>query len=615
MKEAVFPSLKRFDRVSLDTETNGLVWGSVATSLAVATPDGKSYPFIFDHPSENNCSRHQVHDWLREELKTNPKLLWIMLNAVYDMRVMKATQLPVPMNVEDVGIVAALLNEYEPGYTLEELASTHLGDHKDDTMLLGVLSQLFGGKPTRDAQAKNFHRAPGSLIKPYVAQDASLTLRLYDKLHPQLWSQDLMPIYTIETQVIPVLYRMYLAGVRIDVEQALKTQKFLQAEGKKLEAEWISHVGPGVNTNSTQQLARIFDRFGIEYKRTKLGNPSITKDLLENLDHPIGMLLRKMRQYEHYAGTFINNYLLENIVDGDIIHPSFWSTKSPWGGTITGRFSSSGGLNAQNIPARDEFLAPLIRGMFIPMNKKSQWAKFDYSQIEYRFFAHYAGGDLRDAYLADAYVDFHEMVAEMTGLPRKVAKNINFGTLYGMGRDKAASQLGVSLEQADEFLATYHARIPAAKRLTNGMMNRASRRGYVITWGGRRNRFRSVGTVRKKFLATHTALNKVLQGSSADLIKKAMVDVDKEIDWQSEVLHLTVHDELDMSIPKGKAGMASAKKIKTIMQDYKVCSIDDPDINFHQGFHPMTVPIIAEAELGPDWGHTEKVLRPAKKAA
>lgn len=615
---ATFPDLSRFDYIALDTETTGLGYTDKPVNITISTPDGHAYAFAFGHPTENNCDLHQVQRWWDGETRHRSDLLVVMLNAVYDMRMLGKVGLRPPSLVEDVGIIAALLDEYEPDYTLEGLSERKLGESKHDEQLNEWCATRFGGKPTRSAQAKNYHRAPGNIVSPYGIQDANLTRKLYDLLHPRLWDQDLMPLYQVETMLIPVLYRMYMAGVKVDVAKAEQTKRQFEHKFRQLEQEWVRLAGKDVNTNSTQQLAKVFDRYGIPYNWTKPsktfpnGQPSITKEVLEQCDHPIGQLLRSMRQLEHYSGTFIENYLLANLCDGDLIHPSFHSVRSAFGGTITGRFSSSGGLNAQNIPSRDEELAPLIRGLFIPVSADHQWLKADYSQIEYRFFGHYAGGQLRAAYVADPFIDFHDMVAEMTGLARRPAKNINFGILYGMGQEKMARQLGVSLEDAQQLLDQYHGRIPEAKRLYNGMMNRGSRRGYVITWGGRRNRFMSVGNTRKKYLGTHTALNKVLQGSAADLIKKAMVDVDQHIDWESEVLHLTVHDELDLSIPKGKAGQESAAKIKRIMQDYPVM---DPRLaaedTFNVPFHPMTVPIISDVEVGPDWGHCEEILQHA----
>jgi DNA polymerase-1 len=225
--------------------------------------------------------------------------------------------------------------------------------------------------------------------------------------------------------------------------------------------------------------------------------------------------------------------------------------------------------------------------MFVPATEDHQWLKLDYSQIEYRFFAHYAGGNMRQAYLEDPDTDFHQFVMDTTGLERKPAKNLNFAKLFGAGAKKVAFMLGCTLEEANEFIATYDQKIPEAKKLITLAMNRASVRGYIRTWGGRTLRFQRRGQGYDK---TFTALNKLLQGSAADLTKKAMVAVDQHIDWDDTRMHLTVHDELDFSVPKGSAGIRKAKELQEVMETFE-----------------LSVPIQAVPELGPDWGHTKEL--------
>ena len=232
-----------------------------------------------------------------------------------------------------------------------------------------------------------------------------------------------------------------------------------------------------------------------------------------------------------------------------------------------------------------------ICGMFIPATDDHQWLKVDYSQIEYRFFAHFAGGNMRKAYNDNPLQDFHQFVMDLTELKRKAAKNVNFAKLYGAGVRKMAFTIGCSMEEAQDIIKVYDQKIPEAKKLIQLAMNRASVRGYIRTWGGRTLRFQRRGQGYDK---TFTALNKLLQGSSADLTKKAMIAVDQHIDWDDSRMHLTVHDELDFSVLKGSAGVKKSKELKEVMESFE-----------------LSVPIVAEAELGPDWGHTA----PIKEAA
>lgn len=601
MARASFPSLTRFDHYAVDFETTGLKHRDKPVGMSLSLPDGTDHYLAWGHKGgNNNCSVEEVAAWAKAECNTGKKVC-ILFNGVFDKRMGHSVGIELTDRIEDPGIMCALLNEHEPGFELDELAEKYLGVRKLDEELNQWCAKAFGGKPTRRAQAANYWKAPAHIVAPYAKQDARMTRVLWDLKRLEIDALNLANVFDLETQLIPVLHSMYWEGVRINVDRAKKTKAQFAVWEQEQRARWLELVGEPTNYNSGLQLAKVFDRFGYAYNRNAptpnmlehgktLGNPCFDKFELEAMaegGNPLAGIITRSRKFNHYKGTFIQNYLLDNVGDDGFIHPNFYQVKTPWGGTITGRFSSAGGLNAQNIPARDEQLAAIIRGLFIPASKDHQWLKLDYSQIEYRFFAHYAGGNIMRAYQADPRIDFHQMVADLTGLPRKHAKNINFAKLYGAGLAKLALSIGCTLEEAQEFIDTYEAKIPASKRLYNRCMNRGSARGYVITWGGRVNRFRSVGVARKKYIGTHAALNKLLQGSAADLIKVAMVKVGGYIDWQSTKLHLTVHDELDLSVPKGAAGKRIARDIKEIMED-----VD------------LRVPVIAEASLGPDWGHT-----------
>jgi len=582
------PDLSRYDRIGLDTETTGLGRHDRPVGISIAGPDGKAWYLRWGHEQGgNNCSLSDVVTWARREL-SDPHRKVCLHNAVFDMRMCRAVGVKVAGELHDSCVQAALLNEYEDSYSLGSLGKQYLGREKSDQFLNETCAKIFGGKPTRKAQAPNYWRVSGDVVEEYAQDDAKLALGLHDFFAPMITAQNLSDIYLTEQRIIMTLVKMYEAGVKIDIPQAKKTQLQLRGEHDRLMSEFTDTYG-NVSIKSSKQMAELFDRLGLPYPRTEKGNPSITKEVLADLDHPLGAIIRRMRQLTHYDGTFINNYLLENVDDLGNIYPQFHQVKSDFGGTVTGRFSSAGGLNAQNIPARDEEWAPIIRGMFVPRSDEHQWLKVDYSQIEYRFFAHYAGGQLAKAYQDNPRIDFHDMVAEMTSLKRKQAKNINFGILYGMGDKKTARQLGVSLDEARQLLANYDRKVPEAKALYHQAMNKAGKRGWIRTWGGRVCRFEKVAGHRA-FMGTHKALNKLLQGSAADLTKRAMYAVDGLIDWDDTVMHLTVHDELDFSVPKGAAGDRIAKQIKDAMEAFT-----------------LDVPIIAEAELGPDWGHTTKL--------
>jgi DNA polymerase I-like protein with 3'-5' exonuclease and polymerase domains len=274
--------------------------------------------------------------------------------------------------------------------------------------------------------------------------------------------------------------------------------------------------------------------------------------------------------------------------------------------------------NLQNIPSRDEHWGPRIRALFLP-DEGCSWVRHDWSQIEYRFLAHVGVGananEVQKLYRDDPTTDFHQMVLDMIGWGpemRKPAKNINFGLVYGMGTKLLAANLGMSVEQAkSKIFDVYHSKVPFVRDTYDRAAMLASTRGYVKTVYGRRARFplfepssgwsddvvalpedearaKWGGRIRRAF--THKALNRVLQGSAADLMKIAMRDI-----WKSgvydvlPVAHLTVHDELDHSCPPGEAANAAVAEVRHLMENAM----------------KLRVPILAAEERGPSWGECE----------
>jgi DNA polymerase I-like protein with 3'-5' exonuclease and polymerase domains len=275
--------------------------------------------------------------------------------------------------------------------------------------------------------------------------------------------------------------------------------------------------------------------------------------------------------------------------------------RSDNGGTVSGRFSYSN-PNLQQVPARDPELGKLVRDLFIP-DGKEHWGVFDYSQQEPRITVHYAaltkqqGADLAvDAY-QEKEADFHQIVADMAKIDRKKAKTINLGLSYGMGRQKLTQALGISDTEAEVLFKQYHQSVPFIRGLSNSCMRRASNKGYITTLLGRRCRFnlyesaveKSIPLPYKKAVEkwgeedlirayTYKALNRLIQGSAADMTKKAMVDL-----WQEGyVPYIQIHDELDI----GVSGEKEIKHIKEIMEN---CV-------------KLQVPNVVNVEIGKSWG-------------
>jgi DNA polymerase I-like protein with 3'-5' exonuclease and polymerase domains len=284
------------------------------------------------------------------------------------------------------------------------------------------------------------------------------------------------------------------------------------------------------------------------------------------------------------------------------IHAEINQLRGDNGGTVTGRFSYSN-PNLQQIPARNKELGPMIRSLFIP-EEDHTWGVFDYSQQEPRLVVHYAGlqnlygvDDVLDSYNNDPDTDFHTIVADMANIPRSQAKTINLGLFYGMGKNKLQAELGVDKETSDGLFKQYHDRVPFVKQLMDNVMQRAQQRGQIRTLLGRLCRFHlwepnMFGMhkamthddallehgpgIRRAY--TYKALNKLIQGSAADMTKKAMIELYKE----GIIPHIQVHDELDISIKDPE----HAKKIKEIMES----AVE------------LEVPNKVDYESGPNWG-------------
>jgi len=338
----------------------------------------------------------------------------------------------------------------------------------------------------------------------------------------------------------------------------------------------------------------------LPFDRTeKTNSPSFTKNFLQNHPHPMVQKIARAREINKAHTTFIDT-IIKHEHKGRI-YAEINQLRSDNGGTVTGRFSYSN-PNLQQIPARNKELGPMIRSLFIPEHN-CKWGVFDYSQQEPRLVVHYAAlqnmysvGDVLDAY-NEGDADFHKIVADMADIPREQAKTINLGLFYGMGKNKLQAELGVNKEKADELFRQYHSRVPFVKQLMDSVMARAQDRGKVRTLLGRLCRFHlwepnQFGIHKAlsheaalaehgpgiKRAYTYKALNKLIQGSAADMTKKAMIDLYKE----GITPHIQVHDELDISVDSPE----HAQKIKDIMESA---------VN-------LEVPNKVDYESGPNWG-------------
>ena len=606
------PDLTNCERIAIDLETRdpnlttlGPGWcrdDGYVIGFAVAAGDFVGY-FPIRHEAGGNMPEKTVINWLKKQLET-PRIEKVMHNAMYDLGWLRWAGIEVQGKIIDTMIAAPLLNENRRFYNLNSLAGEYLGEWKNEKMLRSA-AEMHGVNPK-----SGMWQLHANFVGRYAEQDAAVTLRLWDRLRTDIVQEKVSSIFELESSLLPCLLDMKTKGVRVDIDKAELVKKDLKKREDNLLKEIKEETGVAVSPWEAASIAKAFDALGLKYHRTENSNaPSFTKQFLVNHTHPIAQKIVKLREFNKANTTFVET-ILEHSCNGRI-HCDFNPLRSDEGGTVTGRFSSSN-PNLQQIPARDPEIKSLIRGLFLP-EEGTKWGSFDYASQEPRWLAHYCAqlsGVHRHPQIDNVVemyqkgnADFHQMVADLASITRKEAKTVNLGIMYGMGRKKLAGVMGIDEEQAKALLAQYHENVPFVKGIADLAAETASTSGSIRTWLGRKCRFDmwepisfgyskalkieealkeygGKGRIRRAF--TYKALNKLIQGSSADQTKKAMVDCYKE----GLIPMLTVHDELCFSI-KSKD---QANRIVEIMEN---CI---PKLN---------VPFKVDMALVNNWGEVE----------
>lgn len=623
-----FPTLRGVKRLGIDTEARdpdlkklgpGFRRGSYLVGLSLA-PEGQAPVYLpVRHEGGGNLDPDLVTRWAREELANFDGEL-VGANLLYELDGL-ATDWGVHFKrvkaYHDVQVAEPLLDENRYTYALDALANDYLGTGKVESGLRQTA--LAHGWKTNAEVKGNLWRLRADQVGPYAEADAELPLRILPLQLARIEAEELGQVYDVERRLIPVLLAMRRRGVRVDLDRAAVVRARLVLERDALLAEFRRMTAcPRAQLMAPASFAEaLWDR-GLRFERTaKTKAPQIDATWMErNQADPAVACLWRARKVEKVISTFIDGHVLGHLV-GDRVHCQFHQLKSGDDeggveGTIA-RFSSST-PNLQQIPARDPVLSPLLRSMFVP-DEGEDWERQDASQIEYRFLAHFAIGskaqEARDAYARDPKTDFHKMVASMMNvdpedkIKRKRVKNLNFAKVYGAAAPTLAATFGCSLEEAERLIREYETKLPFVKRTFDRASDWAQQHGFVRTVLMRRRRFplwekrwgRTRGLPRDQALAeyghdikrasTKNALSGKLQGSSADLMKKTMVDA-----WDAGIFHtlgaplLTVHDELDLSVPRTAEGQEAARELQRIGE---TCI-------------PIRVPVRIECDRGENWG-------------
>ena len=529
--------------------------------IAVAVEGWSAY-YPIAHEGGGNMDKKLVLNWLQDLFKQDSR--FIFHNAMYDVCWLRSAGLKMPTKIVDTMIAASLIDENRMSYRLDTLAKHYIGLGKDEKVLLEAAKD-YG----LDAK-KDMWRLPALFVGQYAERDAESTLKLWQRLNMELHNQELIDVFNLETKLFPCLVDMRFKGVRVDLEKADKIKKDLMLQENKIINRIKDLTGIDVEIHAARSIAKAFDKLKLPYDRTeKSGEPSFTKNFLQNHPHELARSIADAREINKAHTTFIDS-ITKHAVNGRI-HADINQIRSDDGGTVTGRFSMSN-PNLQQIPARHPELGPLIRSIFIP-EEKHLWGSFDYSQQEPRILVHYAKLQNLEGVdeIVEAYnqgdADFHQVVADMAGIERKQAKTINLGLMYGMGKNKLMAELGLMKESAEKLIKQYHTKAPFVKKLMDNVTRKAENHGKIRTLGGRACHFDlwqpvqfgvfkplPLEQARKEYdeplkrAFTYKALNKLIQGSAADMTKKSMVAL-----YENGIIpHIQIHDEVDISVSSDK---------------------------------------------------------------
>jgi DNA polymerase I-like protein with 3'-5' exonuclease and polymerase domains len=582
-----FPDLSKAKYIAIDLETkdpnlksrgSGAVIGEgeiIGFALAV---DGWSGYYPIGH-REGNLDKRIVLDYIKEVCATDA--VKIFHNAMYDVCWLRSYNIKINGFIVDTMVMSSLIDENRLSYTLNSIAFEYLREVKDEKGLKEA-AEAAGV----DAKSE-MYKLPAMYVGAYAEKDAELTLELFKVLSREIQKQNLSEIFDLETQLFPCLIDMKFKGVRVDVQAAHQLKQSMVQEEQELLLAVKKETGIEPQIWAARSIAKVFDKLDLHYERTlKSQAPSFTKNFLSEHKHPLVQKIAKAREINKAHTTFIDTILKHE--HRGRIHADINPIRSDQGGTVTGRFSYSN-PNLQQIPARNKDLGPKIRSLFIP-EQDHTWGCFDYSQQEPRLVVHYAATtdpimyddsvtQIVEKFKSDT-VDFHQTVADMAGISRSNAKTINLGLFYGMGKAKLQAELGLSTKaEAENLFNQYHENVPFVRELMNRTSQHAQLSGSIGTLLGRRCRFnkwepntfgmhtpmsleeaeRTYGRGRIKRAFTYKALNKLIQGSAADMTKKAMLDLYNE----GIIPHIQIHDELDISVESPE----QAKKIIEIMEN------------------------------------------------
>jgi len=565
-----------------DTETTSLdpnVAQLVGVALAV---DSDTVGYVPLRHEANESAWTEEAESLLRPLFADPELGKCAHNAKFDYSILSALGWQLDGTFDDTMLMSSLLNPTDIRHGLDELAETlfmYRTIHYKDVV----------------PEGSDFSSVSPADACRYAGEDADICFRLYETLMPKLEEEKLRSVYeTVERPLIPVLSRIELAGIHVDSDYLAGMSARMAEQITVLEEEIYELAGERFNIKSTKQLGHIlFEKLGLPTvkKTSKTGSFSTDQSVLEKLagkGHALPVKLLEYREVTKLKSTYVD--ALPKLINEktDRVHSSFNQFI-----TATGRLSSNN-PNLQNIPIRKE-LGRDIRAAFVPQ-PGHVFVGADYSQIELRLMAHFS----QDQTLLEAFragEDIHTRTAGeimnvmpslVTSEMRSAAKSINFGLIYGMGEFRLAQELAISRKKAREYIKTYFEKMPSVLQFRDRVIEEARECGQVRTFSGRKRDLPEITSRNKNLQAQgeRLAVNTLIQGSAAEIIKLAMIALDKKLrdrELGARIL-LQVHDELVLECPEGEVD-----EVRSLLEETMEHVVD------------FQVPLTTEAHVGRNW--------------
>lgn len=519
-------------KCALDTETYGLRYDDRLFSISVSTPEEDYYFNFKQYPglSEDYVLLREHAVMLADAIRG--KRIY-MVNAKFDMHKCDHEGAVIE-SAWDASAVERVIKNNLLEYSLNSMAKRNLNKEKDskveEFILHNGLYRDVGieGKKKKD-RVMYFDQVPFDIISKYACTDSRLTLEIGMKQEKEI-PEELNKVVENELSLTTTLFHMEKRGVKLDADYAHKGLLYELSENNKVQGEFLRECG--FNYDEAGMKKRLVDRLkkdGVDVPKTDKGNDSLTDSFLGSLDHPVAKLIQKIRKHTMYAGTFYGSFLYYKDKD-NLIHAN-----ARQGGTETGRMSYSS-PNLQQVPKEDEGeFAHYVRKCFVP---RETFVMIDYDQQEYRLMLDYAGETKLIKKVLEG-LDVHQATAEMLGITRKQAKQINFSLLYGSGVLKLAEALGVEVKEATQMKQMYFRKLPNIERFIQRVIRVGKQRGYIKNYMGRHCHISDPEYA-------YILPNHLIQGSCADIVKLAMNQIHakytKALGYIPMILQ--VHDEL-----------------------------------------------------------------------